>query len=532
MKTKISIFTLILIMNSIQIKAQDRSTDYPFLYKVTLRCRINYYANNQMYLFSYTLISDTSNRGDISTIDIDLWRGPNSVVYDTIGLKFDSHYEEWAFRRYYPLVYQNIVPVGFPLLPNMNWTGIINPNSSMAHFFVDSLMPRPGERTDNITIMSKAIPGIRSFVAKPFIWIELFFPADDTTITVTQEDSIKNAVNFHGWTVGPIAPPIIFKPSEWIDTLLSFTNRSLKYNWITTQPTADKYLAFFKSAKFSIQANNIGAARATLNLVLSAANQDSSSTLTSEAYALIRYNTEYLLQHLPNPISALDMLDTLRSRLQQAFTNNWLGDKRFKEELDRHLENAKKNLISGDSIACAQELDDFQRQLKAEYIAKPKKNDKRFVTPDGYQYLYPYAQSIVELVITLPPRSEASISDQLATLKAQIRTDAGSGLLGTEILIRGLEMMVEGAQKQLRRKDSTGTALHLMLFQQTVRLTYELTKKRFNERLYMKPAGYVSLYYRVGYILEKLPEPFGKTLPKMEPGLEQELMQYKRQVEQ
>ncbi len=476
-----------------------------------------------MYYYNYTLINDSSNRGNISTFEIDISRNSNSIVYDTLDLKFRSKYIEKEFRRWYSLTANELIPVGFPTLPSMDWTAILGMGGPCASFNTDTLEPVPGEHLSNFIMMSKALPGIRSFHADPYFWLERFFPEEgDTTSTLTaaQEDSIKEAVKFHGWTVGPTAPPmyLYFIPTIWLDTLTSYTTRSHDLGWITTQPTADKYLAFFISAKALLRANNIGAARATLNSVLTSVNQDSSSTLTSEAYALLRFNTEYLLDHLPNPLSALDMLDTLRTRLQQAFTNGWLGDKKFMQELDRNLQNLKKDLISGDSIACAQELEAFQKQIKAEYLAKPKKNDKRFVTPDGYQYLYPYAQSIIELVITLPTRSEVSISDQLAALKVQIRTDAGSGLLGTEILIRGLEMMVEGAQKRLQRKDSAGTALHLMLFQQTVRLTYELTKKRFNERLYMKPAGYVSLYYRAGYILEKLSEPIGKPLPKMEPA--------------
>ncbi|HEX9829492.1 MAG TPA: hypothetical protein VGB10_04705 [Bacteroidota bacterium] len=90
-----------------------------------------------------------------------------------------------------------------------------------------------------------------------------------------------------------------FNSTSFLDTLLSYTTQSRSLEWITTQATADKYTSYFTSAKSNIQQNNINAARATLQQVLSDVNVDSSSTLTSEAYALLRFNTEYLLSQLP-----------------------------------------------------------------------------------------------------------------------------------------------------------------------------------------------------------------------------------------
>ncbi len=130
-------------------------------------------------------------------------------------------------------------------------------------------------------------------------WIEIFGDTLEYTLDQWYDEAKSNSSKV--FTIGPASltnPSVLI---DFIDTLNSFTTRSRDLGWITTQPTADKYLAFFTSAKASLQSNNIGAVRVTLNSVLSAVNQDSSSTLTSEAYALIRYNTEYLLQQLPVP---------------------------------------------------------------------------------------------------------------------------------------------------------------------------------------------------------------------------------------
>ena len=66
-----------------------------------------------------------------------------------------------------------------------------------------------------------------------------------------------------------------------------------------TNSPADKYSNHFTTAKTQLQQNNIPAVKNTLNQVLHDVDQDSTANLTSEAYALLRYNTEYLLNNLP-----------------------------------------------------------------------------------------------------------------------------------------------------------------------------------------------------------------------------------------
>ena len=100
-------------------------------------------------------------------------------------------------------------------------------------------------------------------------------------------------------TVGPRFIADSSDSTLLLDTLLSYVIQSRSLEWISTDGIADKYSGYFNSAKANLQSNNVGAARATLQQVLHDVDIDSSSSLTSEAYALLRYNTEYLLDHVP-----------------------------------------------------------------------------------------------------------------------------------------------------------------------------------------------------------------------------------------
>jgi hypothetical protein len=100
-------------------------------------------------------------------------------------------------------------------------------------------------------------------------------------------------------TVGPMTPATPFNSLIFLDTLASYTTGSRSLGWIKDQPTADKYLTYFSSARAKlVQGDSVGA-RTPVQQVLRDVDIDSSSTLTSEAYALLKYNTEYLVGKLP-----------------------------------------------------------------------------------------------------------------------------------------------------------------------------------------------------------------------------------------
>jgi hypothetical protein len=225
------------------------------------------------------------------------------------------------------------------------------------------------------------------------------------------------------------------------------------------------------------------------------------------------------------------LIDTLRAHLQQALAFGWIGEKKYVQSLNSYLMDAKSKYVAKDSIGCTQELELFRQSIRAEYLSMSKKQKKQFVTATGYQYLYGSAGEIIGSVLTLPPRSGAPLLDRIAALKTQIRIDAGKGFLGGEVLLRGLELILDGARQQLMRKDSTGTALYLMLFRDIVEETYEISKKLPKSRLFVKGEGYISLYHRAGYILEGLSVPMDQPVPKLSPELDQEMQKFRKEAQ-
>ena len=140
-------------------------------------------------------------------------------------------------------------------------------------------------------------------------------------------DDLSNS--FWGETIGPCDPSSPFVVSNFVDSLSFFVTQSQALGWIPSQSIVNKYLANFSSAKSYLLSNNIVSARTVLQNVLSNASVDSLNNLTSEAYALIRYNTEYLLSQLPSSppgflVKLISSTGTyLTSGLLQYYDGSW-----------------------------------------------------------------------------------------------------------------------------------------------------------------------------------------------------------------
>jgi hypothetical protein len=106
-------------------------------------------------------------------------------------------------------------------------------------------------------------------------------------------------------TISPKDPPFPLIISSFLDTLLNYVSQSYMLEWITEETIKNKYTHFFTTAKDQITQGDSSAARSTLENVLQQVDIDSTNNLTSEAYALLRYNTEHLINQIPEGSTGL-----------------------------------------------------------------------------------------------------------------------------------------------------------------------------------------------------------------------------------
>jgi len=240
-------------------------------------------------------------------------------------------------------------------------------------------------------------------------------------------------------TVGAVDVPSPFVADRFLDTLTIYATQSLTLGWITSQTVADKYLSYFSTAKTQLQQNNTAGARTTLQSVLRNVDVDSSSTLTSEAYALLRYNTEYLLDQLPAQPQEppfVVQVDSLSARLATAYANGWIGDRALVKSLSGQLSDARKNLGKGNLARASTQLQSFLNRLQKVYHhtleeqQKGKRRPKNFVTEEGFTFL---AGKTTELLKKLGSLGRIlSVPGQFTTIQAAVNAAKPGAIIAVD----------------------------------------------------------------------------------------------------
>jgi hypothetical protein len=181
-------------------------------------------------------------------------------------------------------------------------------------------------------------------------------------------------------------------------SLIQDVSAMSKLGWINTQTVRDKYTSLFENYRLQLEVRDYAAARTTLNNTLVELKQDSNISITADAQKLLTADIQQLLSEPPLLLSPQAATDTLMAQLSYAYSLAWIGDKNFVNELQNGLNNARKHLSKSDFTNCSKEIRTFQDKLKKEYDKKSTAKDKRFVSTEGYPYLYNNAQYIVDRI--------------------------------------------------------------------------------------------------------------------------------------
>jgi hypothetical protein len=312
-------------------------------------------------------------------------------------LRNDSTAEQSVWQ--YWLILQESVSANNFKSPN-GWT--VNCGMYRAHLGITWGTPsensfiRPGQSFSDFSFNSTSINGIVQYYIEGYAPLPSFEDGMATDSIPGYSDLTPYGPGVVGKTVGPVAVPNPFVPLNFLDTLTSYTIQSRALGWIKDQTTANKYLGYFASAKTSLGQNNTTSARTTLQKVLQDANVDSTNLITSEAYALIRYNTEYLISQLPASPSEpayVFQVDTLIAVLQRMSNSNWIGDITFVNSLTKQLTNVRTNLEKGKVPQAGTQLQTFLNRIQKVYnntltkLQNGKPLPKSFLTQEGYALL-------------------------------------------------------------------------------------------------------------------------------------------------
>jgi hypothetical protein len=157
----------------------------------------------------------------------------------------------------------------------------------------------PGHTLSGLTLQSARPPAIVDGVVKGDVWIGYIDLVPEEEMDEKQADALVAATTLHIPTIGPTpAQPGSF--AHW-DRWAADLTQAGQLGWIRDATLLSAIQTNVAAARQAILANDTGTARTKLQAVIDAIQASQPSQRTSEGYALVLLNAEYLRNHLPTP---------------------------------------------------------------------------------------------------------------------------------------------------------------------------------------------------------------------------------------
>ncbi|MBI9072468.1 MAG: hypothetical protein JEY94_12780 [Melioribacteraceae bacterium] len=292
-------------------------------FSVKINLKLTFLSEN-LFTYKYNITNENSSKQMINVFD--LYTNPDSII--TINSP-----SGW-----------NGVKMGKAI----SWSDSLN----FIHLSTKNLI-EPGNSCNEYSFAALGIPSISKCYLRGLNH-ETYF-GDDLYTTV--DDYENNSIVL--FTVGSNIIDSTITIIEFIDTITSYTDSSFKFNWIQNEQTRDKYNSILNNAKNYLETNNNSLAKAELQKILTESVLDSSTVLTSEAFALLYYNTEYLIEQIKDEAPAgmpVKLIDSqghlLKGGTLEQYDGSWQnvinnGNGTFIVNTERAAISLKMNYLGG-----------------------------------------------------------------------------------------------------------------------------------------------------------------------------------------
>lgn len=305
----------LLVLGIIAISLADVSAeDIPVLKDVQVISSIMLDESSGLYEYSYEVSNSQASTGQIFMVEIDISRPPQSrelsadglVIYK--GLNWRGEMRQVSFESKLAVLsgrlLKPIVPIGGE--PPSGWSfdialrGTASWGSSGKTNRIMS-----GYSLDGFKLISRGIPSIRDVAIHPkwVLVVEGYVSEEDEE----KARHIEEEITFRTKTIGPTAPPEELVPADFLQNIIDMKHEAFELGWITNKGIERSLDAKLDAAKKKLAAGNTKATGNILKAFIheveaqGCENYDDcprGKHLTPEAYALLKYNAQYLMDNL------------------------------------------------------------------------------------------------------------------------------------------------------------------------------------------------------------------------------------------
>lgn len=282
-------------------------TTIPKLAGVEVKAAITFDPMTGIYSYLYSLKNGGESTGCIWRFEIDIKKPEGGIDLRKEGLINAPRFADLdAPDESSP----PMIPVTFPSLPkidnNIIWgsgvtvDGLARWNSRR---YIYDIMP--STTLTGLSMTTYGLPTIQDFKVHTKYIAE---KEDILRMGISEKEFILNAwkylnafyenIAWKGKTIGPTAPPADFKPFEFLNYIINLKHEAYSLGWITNKGIEQSLDVKLENAKKKLEAGDIKTAKNILNAFLNEVEAQKDKHLTSEAYGLLKYNTQYIVERL------------------------------------------------------------------------------------------------------------------------------------------------------------------------------------------------------------------------------------------
>lgn len=230
------------------------------------------------------------------------------VQYEEARRKFRYSYKlrnlKSSQQKLYSFILQTKAPLYRIMLPDEGWIfgpmhgfkvqeGVWMDWADVKH---DRLGIPPGQEIEDISFESSGLPGIVGCYVRGYA--EPMRGVGEDGMPEEIADTVYDA-SFkwpYGRTIGPVAPPEPFQPREFLQSLMAMLEESLSLGWIDRVETVNFFKSKLAKAEQAMRSKDYALTKSALREVIEEAEKLKETKITSEVYAILRFNAQYLIE--------------------------------------------------------------------------------------------------------------------------------------------------------------------------------------------------------------------------------------------
>ncbi|MBI1824440.1 MAG: hypothetical protein HYR80_10060, partial [Nitrospirae bacterium] len=251
--------------------------------------------DNLVYSYSYEITNPQLNTGRIWLAGIDIKKPAGSKELNRSGLVNGPRYTENSSEMILSAIGSTLIPVGSS--SPENWTSGLTMDGTISWGSFDSpFRIQPGQSLSGFKVTSHGLPGIRSILIKPKFEQT---PVDEATSeNLERIKQIEGSIVVQQKTIGPTAPPQNFVALDFTNYIISLRGESQAQRWILQPDILPALDSKLNTVKNSLIAGDNAIAYSSITDFINEVESQKNIGLTSEGYALLKFNAIYLRDQL------------------------------------------------------------------------------------------------------------------------------------------------------------------------------------------------------------------------------------------